>query len=132
MDDAISNIKQYLDIINPNISELDINLLDFIISEVLDRVLLYLNRNDIPHNLERILANIINTNINKVQNNINNQEVVGQAITSISDNGQTISFSNELKNYFVSTADNELLSGFAGLLAVYRRVKVVNSRDNDK
>lgn len=132
MDEIITNIKQYLNILNPNISGVSTDLIDFVIGEVLDRVLLYLNRQDIPSNLERILANIINTNLNKAQNNINNNGNNEQVITSISDNGQSISYSNEVKNYFVSSSDNELFGGFTTLLNRYRRVKVVNTRNDEK
>ena len=132
MDEIITNIKQYLSILNPNISEVTTDLIDFVINEVLDRVLLYLNRQDIPSNLERILANIINTNLNKAQNNINNDGNNEQVITSISDNGQSVSYANEVKNYFVASSDNELFSGFTTLLNRYRRIKVVNTRNDEK
>lgn len=132
MDEIITNIKQYLSILNPNISEVTTDLIDFVIGEVLDRVLLYLNRQDIPSNLERILANIINTNLNKAQNNINNDGNNEQVITSISDNGQSVSYANEVKNYFVASSDNELFSGFTTLLNRYRRIKVVNTRNDEK
>lgn len=132
MDEIITNIKQYLSILNLDISEVSTDLIDFVIGEVLDRVLLYLNRQDIPPNLERILANIINTNLNKAQNNMNNNGDIEQAITSISDNGQSVTYSNEVKNYFVTASDNELFGGFTSLLNRYRRVKVVNTRNDEK
>lgn len=131
MTEIITNIKEYLLIINPSISEVGTELIDFVIDEVLDRIQLYLNTNNIPPKLERILANIINTNLVKAQNNIRNDGNVEQTIVSISDNGQSISYSNEIKNYFVCTSDNELFSGFTTLLNRYRRVKVVNTEHND-
>ena len=47
-------------------------------------------------------------------------------IKSISDNGQTISYSDKVKSYLVSTDDSELFSGFSKLLAPYRRVNVAS------
>jgi len=131
MTEIITNIKEYLLIINPSISEVGTELIDFVIDEVLDRIQLYLNTNNIPPKLERILANIINTNLIKAQNNTRNDGNVEQTIVSISDNGQSISYSNEIKNYFVCASDNELFSGFTALLNRYRRVKVVNTEHND-
>ena len=49
-----------------------------------------------------------------------------QAISSVSDNGQSVSFSNEIKNYLATTEDNELFAGFSKLLARYRRINVVS------
>ena len=41
-------------------------------------------------------------------------------------NGQTISYSDKVKSYLVSTDDSELFSGFSKLLAPYRRVNVAS------
>ena len=47
-------------------------------------------------------------------------------ISSVSDNGQTISYSDKVKSYLVSIDDSELFSGFSKLLAPYRRVNVAS------
>lgn len=132
MDEIIAKIKEYLHIINPSITIEGNELLDFVINEVLDRVQLYLNSDTIPTRLERILANIVNTGFTKATINKENNGEVDQVITTISDNGQSISYANEVKQYFATATDDELFSGFAGLLSRYRRVKVVYPKQNDE
>ena len=132
MDEIIAKIKEYLHIINPSITIQGNDLLDFVIGEVIDRVQLYLNSDTIPTRLERILANIVNTGFIKASNSVANNGEVDQVITSISDNGQSISYANEVRQYFATATDDELFSGFAGLLSRYRRVKVVYPKNNDE
>lgn len=137
MDETIERIKEYLELINPNYKKIEKNedLLDFIILEILDRVQLYLNSETIPQKLERILAKIVNTGLIKFsnENELYKQEGtnVEQVVTSISDNGQSISYANEVKKYFTTASDEELFSGFTSLLSRYRRIKVVHSQNDD-
>lgn len=137
MDDIIANIKKYLKIINPRIDDIENannGLVDFAILEVMDRVQLYLNSETIPTKLERILANIVNNGLKRCLKNIElsseDNTAVDQVVTSISDNGQSISYSNEITNYFSTVNDNELFTGFESLLNRYRRVKVVYPKTN--
>nr|DAS26833.1 MAG TPA: tail connector protein [Caudoviricetes sp.] len=139
MDEIIANIKKYLKIINKNTDAIDKEnegLLDFVIGEVLDRVQLYLNSETIPTKLERILANIVNTGLKKCLKEIEisseDNTAVDQVVTSISDNGQSISYANEVTQYFTTVSDKELFTGFTGLLSRYRRVKVVYPKINDE
>lgn len=138
MDDIIANIKKYLKIINKNIDAIEKDnkgLLDFVIAEVVDRVQLYLNSETIPTKLERILANIVNTGLKKSLKDIelSNEDntAVDRVVTSISDNGQSISYANEVTKYFSTVSDDELFTGFTGLLSRYRRVTVVYPKTND-
>ena len=137
MDQTIERIKEYLELINPNYKKIEKeeDLLDFIILEILDRVQLYLNSETIPQKLERILAKIVNTGLIKFsnENELYKQEGtnVEQVVTSISDNGQSISYANEVKKYFATASDEELFSGFTSLLSRYRRIKVVHSQNDD-
>lgn len=139
MNDIIANIKKYLKIINPNIESIESKnkgLVDFSITEVIDRVQLYLNSETIPTKLERILANIVNNGLKRCLKNIeitsDDATAVDQVVNSISDNGQSISYSNEVTNYFTTASDNELFTGFESLLSRYRRVKVVYPKENDR
>lgn len=139
MDEIIANIKKYLKIINKNIEKIEKEnqgLIDFAIGEVLDRVQLYLNSETIPTKLERILANIVNTGLKKCLKEIEisseDNTAVDQVVTSISDNGQSISYANEVTQYFTTVSDEELFTGFTGLLSRYRRVKVVYPKNNDE
>lgn len=138
MDDIIANVKKYLKIINKNVDKIEKDnegLLDFVINEVLDRVQLYLNSDTIPTKLERILANIVNTGLKKCLKDItiSNEDntAVDQVVTSISDNGQSISYANEVTKYFTTVSDEELFTGFGMLLSRYRRVKVVYPKNNE-
>lgn len=138
MDEIIAKIKEYLKIINNNIDNIEKEnkgLVDFAIEEVLDRVQLYLNSETIPTKLERILANIVNTGLKKCLKDIEisseDNTAVDQVVTSISDNGQSISYANEVTKYFTTVSDEELFTGFTSLLSRYRRVKVVYPKNND-
>lgn len=139
MDEIIANIRGYLEVINKNIEKIDDNnegLIDFVIGEVMDRVQLYLNSETIPTKLERILANIVNTGLKKclkdMEISTEDNTAVDRVVTSISDNGQSISYANEVTKYFTTVSDEELFTGFAGLLSRYRRVKVVYPKINDE
>ena len=139
MDDIIANVKKYLKIINKNTETIEKNnegLIDFAIGEVLDRVQLYLNSDTIPTKLERILANIVNTGLKKCLKDIEisseDNTAIDHAVTSISDNGQSISYANEVTKYFTTASDEELFTGFRLLLSRYRRVKVVYPKINEK
>lgn len=138
MDEIIANIKKYLKIINKNIDDIEKEnngLVDFAINEVLDRVQLYLNSDIIPTKLERILANIVNNGLKRCLKEIEiskeDNTAVDQVVTSISDNGQSISYANEVTNYFTTATDEELFTGFSGLLSRYRRIKVVYPKNNE-
>ena len=139
MDETKAKIKEYLKIINANIDEVDqtnTGLLDFVIGETLDRVQLYLCCETIPAKLERILANIVNTGLARclktLERTKNNVADVDRAISSVSDNGQSVSYANEVTRYFTTASDDELFTGFTALLSRYRRVKVVYTSNNEK
>ena len=100
------------------------SLLDLVVEEVADRVLLYLNREDLPEKIERVVARIVSGIFNQTAN-AKTSSTADSAISSISDNGQSISYSNEIKNYLSTADDNELFAGFSKLLACYRRINVV-------
>lgn len=134
----VARIKEYLTIINKNIVDIEKDnkgLIDFCINEVGDRVSLYLNSDTIPTKVERMLANIINTGLKKCLKEIElsneGTNAVDQAISSISDNGQSISYANEVTKYFTTVSDEELFTGFSTILSRYRRVKVVYPKIND-
>lgn len=124
-DEQKANITDYVKKISDaaNTQE-NADLLDFSIDEVADRVLLYLNRKDLPTETERIVARIVSRIFNQTINSKSSTST-DSAISSMSDNGQSISFSNEVKNYLASSDYNELFTGFAKLLTPYRRVNVV-------
>lgn len=139
MDEIVAKIKDYLKIINKNIDTIEQEnkgLIEFTIAEVLDRVKLYLNSETIPTQVERILANVVDTGLTKCLKKIEisseDNTAVDRVVTSISDNGQSISYANEVTKYFTSVNDEELFTGFTSLLSRYRRVTVVYPKSNEK
>ena len=117
-----TRIKEYAKLLNDKI--VDGNLLDFVTLEVIDRVLVYLNDDELVTKLERIVARIVSGIFAESSNNSSGD--LAHDIKSISDNGQTISYSDQVKGYLVSKDDEELFSGFSKLLAPYRRVNVAS------
>ena len=117
-----TRIKTYAKLLNNRIE--DGELLDVVTLEVLDRVLVYLNDNTLDQKLERIVARIVSGVFAESQESSDGE--LSRNISSISDNGQTISYSEKVKSYLVSTDDEELFSGFSKLLAPYRRVNVAS------
>ena len=124
--EQLDRIKGYVKVIDNAASDASANaLLEYCINEVYDRVLLYLNDTTLDEALERVVARIVSGIFNQTTNSKTSTESE-QAISSVSDNGQSVSFSNEVKNYLATTEDNELFAGFSKLLARYRRINVVS------
>ena len=117
-----TRIKEYAKLLNNKIEDGD--LLDFVTLEVKDRVLVYLNDEILDTKLERIVARIVSGIFTESLESKDGE--LEHNISSVSDNGQTISYSDKVKSYLVSTDDSELFSGFSKLLAPYRRVNVAS------
>lgn len=117
-----TRIKEYAKLLNDKIEDGD--LLDFVTLEVKDRVLVYLNDEVLDTKLERIVARIVSGVFTESLESKDGG--LEHNISSVSDNGQTISYSDKVKSYLVSTDDSELFSGFSKLLAPYRRVNVAS------
>ena len=111
--------------INKSIVEADEDLLEYAVESVIDRALLFLNHKDLDEKFEKIISDVVSGIFNKYKTNLNNSGT-DLAVNSISDNGQSVSYSNEIKNYLANSTDNELFSGFAGILARYRRINVIS------
>ena len=124
--EQLNRIKDYVKTINETASEASMDdILTYTINEIYDRVLIYLNDTALDEALERIVARIVSGIFNQTINSKGSTQS-DSAISSVSDNGQSVSFSNEIKNYLASTEDNELFAGFSKLLARYRRINVVS------
>jgi hypothetical protein len=125
-EDFISKVAADVKVINKTVS--DDTLLKYVVEEVVDRVTLYLNvRPDdkVDARLTKIVARIASGIFNQTNATVDSGEA-DTAITSVSDNGQSVHYSNQVKNYLATSDDNELFGGFAKLLAPYRRVNVVS------
>ena len=117
-----TRIKEYAKLLNDKIE--DGYLLDFVTLEVKDRVLVQLNDEILDTKVERIVARIVSGIFTESLESKDGE--LEHNISSVSDNGQTISYSDKVKSYLVSTDDSELFSGFSKLLAPYRRVNVAS------
>ena len=124
-DEQRIQIEDYAKKLNSTITDDDSDLLDFVVSEVADRVMLYLNDDHIDEQLNRVIARIVSGIFNQTKASQSSSSP-DLAISSVSDNGQSISYANEVANYLSTTTDNELFTGFETLLNRYRRINVVS------
>lgn len=125
--EQIVRIKTYLALINKDyqtIVQQNPDLIDFVILETIERLMFYLNCTALPEQLERISAEIINGSLKRILDNKAN-DGSEKGISSMSDNGQSITFSSDVKKYFTTATDDEMFSGYVGILNRYRRIKVV-------
>ena len=118
-----SKIKEYIKILNTTVQ--DDGLLDFTIDLTVDRILLYLNETKINPKLNRVVAQAVVGVYNKANTERSSNGAPAQAISSISDNGQSISYSSQVRSYMATASDDELFSGVESLLKPYRRVHVI-------
>ena len=123
-EDQRARIKNYTKAINKTVASEDEALLDTVLSEVADRVMLYLNDTKIDSKLEHVIARIASGVFNQSRTE-STSGAPTMAISSVSDNGQSVSYSNEVQRYLTSATDQELFTGFEQLLKRYRRINVV-------
>ena len=105
----------------------DEKLLKFAVGEIYDRVSLYLNlpeKANFDRRLVRILANMTCGNFIKFESAAN--RTAERAISSLSDNGQSISYQNAAQSYFATAKDSEIFDGYVEILKPYRRINVVS------
>lgn len=129
--DVNTRVKDYLSII-ADITTYDDKLVEFVIAETIDRVKLYLNVDTVPTQVERILANIVNNGIKRAVKSKELGTDTDKEVSSLSDNGQSISYTDHLTHYFTTAYDEELFSGFTSLLNRYRRANVVRKPKDDE
>lgn len=153
MEDIIERIKAYVLVINPNLTDDD--LLDFVIAEVVDRALAYTNRNQlvagyerfldgdyyageyyvdvtgtyqpilpIPLEIERALARVIVLSYKTVEDNVASDT---PAIKSLQDNGQSVSYGDNVASYLASKEDSDIFSSVKGLLDKFRIPTIVEN-----
>lgn len=121
--DQLSRIKNYAKTLNPKIENED--LLDFAIEDCVGRVLLYLSEDVLAENLERIVASIVSMNYARLANFSASGENE-YAISSVSDNGQSVSYSTSPKQTLLTARDDEIFLGFEAILKNHRRINVVS------
>lgn len=123
-EDQRARIKNYIKAINKTVVSEDEALLDTVLGEVADRVMLYLNDTKIDSKLEHVIARIASGVFNQSRTE-STSGAPTMAISSVSDNGQSVSYSSEVQRYLTSATDQELFTGFEQLLKRYRRINVV-------
>lgn len=140
MDDIKERIKEYAILLDATIEEGD--LVDFVVDEVVDRALVYTNRYQfvtyyeeqlaelegeealdeyvivpIPLALERILGRTVV--------NVFKQSSAGNKISSLSDNGQSVTYADV--NEFLSKDDEDVFKGCTAMLNKFRVPTVVEN-----
>ena len=130
-DQFISKLKEKLKAINIAVDNAENNaLVDFLALEMADRLSLYLNldtTNKLQYDerLVSISVRVVSSLLQEAKDKLSGSNTETK-IQSISDNGQTITFSNIAKNYIATASDSELFGGVANILKPYRRCNVVS------
>jgi ABC-type uncharacterized transport system substrate-binding protein len=125
MQNQIEIIKENVKVINEKAKD-DDELLTYVTEEVVDRVLIYLNDSKLHPRLNKIVARIVSGIFNQTAATTDGS--YDTSVRSISDNGQSITYSVAVKNYLASSKDGELFGGFAELLAPHRKANVISGR----
>lgn len=119
-DSQKDTILGYAKILNPALPDKTDETLSYVADEVADRVMLYLNAQTINPALNRVIARIIVGIYAQVSDSTTTGGVSEREVKSVSDNGQSVSFGTDAKNYLATADDDRLFSGFAGILNRYR------------
>ena len=128
MDEEQKNrIEKAVLILEPTAQE-DAELLDFTIETAVDRVLLFLRAENLNPRLEKVIAQIVAKMYRKTAEAKTAGGETKRDIKSLSDNGQSITYTDTPAQYLANATDQELFEGFAELLSRYRRVNVVRKK----
>jgi len=130
MNNQIENIKKYILLLKEDIKNDE--LLEFNIEEAIDRILNHINRKELPMQLERVTAKAIVNIYKKVENEKENDGEQQKEISTISDHGQSISFSEKTKTYMLNSSDDDLFYGFLGQINKFVKAKVVGENEYSK
>jgi hypothetical protein len=161
MEAVVARIKELVIKLYPTIlADLDISeeYLDVLIQDVVDRALIFMNRDQlvywfekdliafpqaqaayeefwacyeypIPPRLESTLAKVVIESSKTILSS--NTSDVGGAITGIKDNGQEVTYSSKLTSFFNSSDDATIFSGSLALLKRYLLGTVIRN-DNSR
>lgn len=149
MDEVIQRIKDYVRVVNSSLNDDD--FLDFVVRDVVDRALVYMNRQQlvyqyekdlvsypiddsnydyfwghyelpIPKAIERSLATSVTGVFNSVKRSVENTE--GGSIKSINDNGQSITYSEKVTE-FLASSDEAIFNNIKEVLDRYKLITVI-------
>jgi hypothetical protein len=147
MDEVINNIKEYVGILDDNIAQDD--YLDLIVREVVDRVLIYTNREQLIRDYESDVVDYPITDktdttetyynfwknygypippvlekpiARVVLQTINSleEDFKGREVKSMSDSGQSVTFGDEIQSYMASKEDSNIFMSIKYLLDKFR------------
>lgn len=150
MDDVIARIEGYVKVLYPDIlteTGISADQLTYYITDVVDRALIYMNRDQlvvqyeedlvdydddddiwdyydypIPPRLERTLANVV---VGVVRTIVKRLASDTREVTKVKDQGQEVTFGEKLTNYLTSSNDSEVFTGSLTLLDKYTLGKVL-------
>lgn len=125
--DQKNQIIAYAKTLNSTIPAASDELLGFCVDEVADRVMIYLNTQSINPALNRVIARVVVGAYTKANAEHTATDAPEREIKSMSDNGQSLTFGDHVKQYLATTEDNALFDGFAELLARYREADCGNT-----
>ena len=126
-DDQKATIIGYAKTLCTGIPDASDELLSFSVDEVADRVMIYLNTQAINPALNRVIARVVVGAYNKAKAEQTSTDAPEREIKSMSDNGQSLTFGDHVKQYLATAEDNALFDGFTTLLARYREADCGNT-----
>lgn len=150
MEEITTKIKELVLKIYPNIiSELandSEELLDLSIDDAINRVLAYTNRTQLIAQYEKDLLDdnveeadyvvpipkqlwtiIAKSSISALKSLVHNNSADTGSVKSISDNGQSITYSEQVQTFFSSSSDSEIFSDATAILNNFRLATVVEN-----
>lgn len=155
MEDVAASIKEKVLIINSSLEE-DEDYLDYVIDSVINKALLYMNRYQfvknyeeamadleegeteadlsddisipIPQPLYTVLAEVVVGLYRTIQNN--NTAETGN-IKSIKDQGQEITFSDQMASFLATSSDSDVFAGSTEAMNNFRVATVVDNSSSN-
>jgi len=155
MEDIIARIKDYVLVISPDLTDDD--YLDFVISEVVDRALLYMNRTQLVAGYNRFVSDNSTYYASDYYYDITGTKqpilpiplelerplariVIGSyktikdsvsndttAIKSIQDNGQSVAYGDSVASYLSSKEDSDIFSSIVKVMDKFRIPTIVEN-----
>jgi len=138
--EAAERILAYAIILNPDLEDGD--MLDFVVMDVIDRALIYMNRYQLlpkyledledtsveeedyelplPVELERVLARVV---VQSMETGIES----GRRVVKVEDNGQAITYADSSQNSYASRSDADIFGGSLDMLKKYRLATIVEA-----
>ena len=126
-DDQKATIIAYAKTLCTGLPDASNELLGFCVDEVADRVMIYLNAQTINPVMNRVIARVVVGAYNKAKAEQTSTDAPEREIKSMSDNGQSLTFGDHVKQYLATADDNALFDGFTSLLNRYREADCGNT-----